>query len=389
VAVAVPAKNTNTVARIGDFHRVAAALQEAALDAEAWPTALSAFGERLGSKWTVVGAFDRDPRSGYALLRQDLAGERDHLAFFREHYNTPDTNPAVRDLATQRPGCLVPREHAFSDRVWCREPFYREIYRPRGLFHGLGMCVVNDAKQLAIIGVNRPRRAGVFDGRELEELRRTLPHLQRALQVFMTMAATEAANRAHRAAWDLLGCGVILLDRLGKISWTNATAAALLALGDGLVRRNGSLTAVLPSDAAALTPLIRDALLARNDQGLHPGGTLRVQRRSLKRALTVLVSPLRIAECFVHAPAAVVFVTDPESAPEPPAEAYRRLYDLTSREAAVAASLVAGARLADTAAALGMSIHTARTHLRALFRKTETRRQAELVALLARSIGIR
>jgi DNA-binding CsgD family transcriptional regulator len=377
------------MARIGDLQRVAAELQQAALDSEVWPAALSTFNELFDATWTLLGGFDRDPKSGYSLLLQDVTGERDHLAFFRDHYNTPDTNPAVRRLAVERPGFINLREDTFSDREWNRAPFYREIYRPRGLYHGLGMCVINDQTHLAIIGINRPRVRGEFTHQELAELRQLLPHLQRALQVFLRLAATEAHKRAHEAAWDLLGCGVLLLDRFGKVLWANSNAGALLSLADGLVRRNGCLSAAFPDDAATLASLIRDAILSRDDHGLNPGGALRVARRSRKRPLTVLVSPLRVDACFVRAPAAVVFVTDPESTPEPPAELYRRLYDLTQREAAVAASLVAGAGLAETAAALGMSIHTARTHLRALFRKTETRRQGELVARLARGSGIR
>jgi DNA-binding CsgD family transcriptional regulator len=247
------------------------------------------------------------------------------------------------------------------------------------------MCVLNNDSHLALVGINRPRAAGRFSEREIKALRHIAPHLQRALEVFVRIATLQARSHAHEAAWELLGCGVLLLDHSGAVLWSNGKARAMLAVADGLVLRNGILTAALASDAAALAATIRDALLARRERGLRPGGALRVSRRSRKRALSVLVSPLRIEHCFVRAPAAVVFVTDPEWQPGPPAEIYRRLYDLTIREAAVAASLVAGAGLAETALELGISIHTARTHLRGLFRKTETRRQGELIALLARA----
>jgi DNA-binding CsgD family transcriptional regulator len=369
----------------GALLRVAGKLQEAALHSEAWPEALSSFGALFASTWTVVGAFERDPRAKYSLLTQDAAGDPEHLVFFRDHYNTPDTNPALERLAAASPGAVNPREQTFSDREWRMSPFYKEIYQPRGLFHGLGMCVINDESFSAIVGVNRARAAGRFSEREIEALRQAAPHLQRALEVSLRIAPAQARNRAHESAWELLSCGVLLLDRSGAILWTNTKARTLLEAADGLVVRNGRLTAAHASDAAVLASAIRDALLARRDRGPRPGGALRVSRRSRKRALSVLVSPLRIEHCFVRAPAAVVFVTDPEWKSDSPAKVYRRLYDLTNREATVAASLTAGAGLAETAAELGISIHTARTHLRGLFRKTETRRQGELIATLARA----
>jgi DNA-binding CsgD family transcriptional regulator/PAS domain-containing protein len=367
-----------------DLLRVAAELQEVALQPEGWPEALSSFGALFGSKWTLIGAFDRDPHAGYAFLTQDSAGESDHLAFFRDHYNQPETNPAVKFLVTSRPGTVVLREQTFTDTEWVREKFYREIYRPRGLYHGLGVCVTNNSSHIALLGLNRPEAAGRFSDRELDGLRVALPHLRRALDVFLRFADLEARDRAHEAAWDMLRCGVVLIDDTGKVLWRNATAAALLALGDGLAVRNGSLFAVGANDNSALESLVRDAILASRGRGLRPGGALSIARRSHKRPFALLVSPLRIEHCVVRHPAAVVFVNDPESMPEPPTDALKRLYGLTSREARVAALLTGGASLADTAAALGISMHTARTHLRSVFRKTETRRQSELVALLAR-----
>ena len=53
---------------------------------------------------------------------------------------------------------------------------------------------------------------------------------------------------------------------------------------------------------------------------------------------------------------------------------------LTRREAEVAARLAAGQSLSDTAAGLAMSRETARHHLKQIFQKTDTHRQAELVA---------
>lgn len=58
-------------------------------------------------------------------------------------------------------------------------------------------------------------------------------------------------------------------------------------------------------------------------------------------------------------------------------------YHLTPAEASVTIRLAAGASLRAASKQLNISIWTARSHLRSIFQKTNTHRQAELVALLA------
>ncbi|WP_192247333.1 helix-turn-helix transcriptional regulator [Mesorhizobium silamurunense] len=80
-------------------------------------------------------------------------------------------------------------------------------------------------------------------------------------------------------------------------------------------------------------------------------------------------------------PAAIVFVADPDSAPDQ----LRNLYRLTPAEAAVAMAIARGEGLQAVADQLDISLTTARTHLQHVFEKTETRRQAELVRIIAAS----
>ncbi|MCD9149755.1 helix-turn-helix transcriptional regulator [Pseudophaeobacter flagellatus] len=58
-------------------------------------------------------------------------------------------------------------------------------------------------------------------------------------------------------------------------------------------------------------------------------------------------------------------------------------YHLTPAEASVTTRLASGSSLTAASKQLNISIWTARSHLRSIFQKTNTHRQAELVALLA------
>ena len=56
-------------------------------------------------------------------------------------------------------------------------------------------------------------------------------------------------------------------------------------------------------------------------------------------------------------------------------------------EARIAQHIASGSTLDATADSLGMARETARTHLKAVFAKTDTHRQSELAILLSRFLG--
>jgi DNA-binding CsgD family transcriptional regulator len=63
-------------------------------------------------------------------------------------------------------------------------------------------------------------------------------------------------------------------------------------------------------------------------------------------------------------------------------------YGLSGRERQVAGLAIAGRQAGDIAAALYISTHTARDHLKAVFRKTESHSRQELAARLGGSASL-
>lgn len=64
-------------------------------------------------------------------------------------------------------------------------------------------------------------------------------------------------------------------------------------------------------------------------------------------------------------------------------------FGLTTAEARLASAIGNGASLDIAADALGISYETARCQLKAIFSKTDTHRQGELVSLISRLIPLR
>ena len=87
-------------------------------------------------------------------------------------------------------------------------------------------------------------------------------------------------------------------------------------------------------------------------------------------------------------PAVAVFISVEEGSQSPaPVETIRKLFELTHKEAQLALCLANGRSLQEAAGDLGITLNTARAHLRSTFSKTGIDRQARLVRAILRSVA--
>jgi DNA-binding CsgD family transcriptional regulator len=190
-----------------------------------------------------------------------------------------------------------------------------------------------------------------------------------------------ARAAAKLAMLDRLACAGVLLDRKARVVRLNRHAEALL--GDGLEVRHGALVA---SDACSHRDLqqLMGGLRAGCLSPAAPSSRALV-RRSERSPLIVEILPLAALAADARGVAlALLVITDIERRPTVPEDLLRTMFGLTPAEARLACRLAEGASLDDVAEALGIVRNTARVQLRSVFAKTGTRRQGELIALLAR-----
>jgi DNA-binding CsgD family transcriptional regulator len=159
--------------------------------------------------------------------------------------------------------------------------------------------------------------------------------------------------------------GLAVTDRCGRVQFLNRAARAYL--GRGLLRlEQGCLRGTKPADAAALRRIIADAAAGH-------GGSARLEGEG---------APLLVAAGAVPGGAVLLRLVDPAAARLPTAAMLQEQFGFTPAEAALAVDILAGNDLAASAAHRRITRNTARVHLRHLFEKTGTRRQAELMRLL-------
>ena len=112
-----------------------------------------------------------------------------------------------------------------------------------------------------------------------------------------------------------------------------------------------------------------------------------VVSRDGRLPLTMIVTPLRPSGIGTQVqPLALVIIRDPEAATLS-TTALRELFGFTRSEAVIARDLASGLSLDDAAEQRGVGVATVRSHLKRILSKTGTHRQAEAVALIARSVA--
>ena len=283
------------------------------------------------------------------------------------------------------PGTIHIGTHLVPEHALSTSRFYTEWLQPQDLHHRLCAVLSREQATAVFLDVMRPRRCAAFDRDDIERCRSLLPHVQRALRMHRRIAELEIERDAAFHALDHLPWGVVFVDEHRNRLGANRHAQEILLAGDGLMARGSTLRAARADENARLDRLLSSALKRTGDLPASMGGPLSITRPSGAHPLSLLVVPLRPKTDALgdRGPAAAIFVSDPDvQLDSSNVEHLRELYALTAGEARLAAWLSQGKSIDEAAAAMGITVNTARACLKRIYGKTGVRRQPELVRLL-------
>jgi DNA-binding CsgD family transcriptional regulator len=310
----------------------------------------------------------------------------------KDTYGRSEKNPFIRSMPSLPVNVPLNLEQAMDADAFLRSKQYVEVLGPAGYRHWIAAVLDWNPQTSISMALARTERAGAFpDGHE-DVLRRLLQHLAAASLVRRRLRAALAAAEAPRAVLQALDCGVILLDRVGRLVYANPIAMRILARRDGLaLDRVGTVVCARPRDTGQLRQLISAASLAGAGRGLTSGGTLALPRAS-GQPYVVQVLPLAPENPLEGVPyhersVVALLLADPEVATIPSESRLRRAYGLTHAEASLTALLVQGMNLREAADSLCISGNTAKTQLKSVFAKLEVDRQTALVRRVLADLG--
>ena len=370
------------------FDRILASLYEAALDDGRWPAASALIDDALGAEGNalVVGADQPggDVRIFYAGFY--YRGERNtelEREYFDDYYARDERIPRLRKLPDSR---LVHCGDLYTDEELKNSPSYNEALSRGHTQDSINVRLDGPSGSRIVWVVNDPVDTGGWSSRQIELIRRLLPHVRQYVSVRLALADAGALGSSFDELLAATGCGIVQLDGRGRILAANDRARELLRAANGLLDQGGMLSASWPEDDANLQRLVARALPPLGAPGT--AGSMMVRRSGMQPPLKLQVVPAGNQEAEFRAwPVAVlVFITLPRSLTRLNPDLVEASLGLTPAESRVAVLLAEGKTVGQIAAAVGREQSTIRTHVRHIFGKHGITRQVDLVRLVL-SIG--
>ncbi|ALN71423.1 helix-turn-helix transcriptional regulator [Aureimonas sp. AU20] len=307
------------------------------------------------------------------------------LDLYQEHYQTLNPSHIYRErlgmgrVITERElDAILPVDLHSTE-------FYADWCRPQNFEHTMGEHLLNGEAPLSL-WLNRSAEAGPYHKLEQQRFHRLARSVRQAVRTSERLGQAHQELDALRQALGAQGLAVLALDRTLKLRSLNSLAEEVLRRQDGLRLRDGRVETVDPRDAPALEKAVSE--VSAPILGLaSPEAELAIRRAGAREPLKVSVTSTRgriAAPASFDASVAIVLLFRYETASRRNGlAALGAHFGLTPAELRLTAGIANGTPLREAALRLGISYETARSQLKAVFSKTQTRRQVELVSLLA------
>lgn len=269
---------------------------------------------------------------------------------------------------------------------------YQCFLKPLNIRHLLGQDVLRDDVLKVKISLERTADQPPFTKREKQLIELVTPHLQRAIRLRERHSDSSQMRCLFEEAMGRVGVGCVMLNANGRVVSMNARGRHFVDNGEVILVSNGRLRAAEGIDGRGLGKAIDLALAAhRNACRVQRGVGLRLESAPGIALIDLVVKPLfsdkQVAPLMAEdAPAVVVYINDcREPCIELEPAVLAQMYGLTPCEAQLASLLAKGTSIDEASELLRVSVNTIKTHLRGIYEKMGTNKQAQVVARLNHS----
>jgi DNA-binding CsgD family transcriptional regulator len=355
---------------------------DAALDPACWPKALEKTCRYVEGVASILLSQDSAQKS--ADVHFSWGDDPEYARSYQETYvkMNPLLLPMVLSTET---GSVVANSDLMPIDEFRASRFYKEWAQPQGYLDALSATLDKTATGYAAVAVARHERDGLVDDEMRRRMRLLSPHFCRSVAIGKVIEAHKVEAATFADTLDGLSAGMFLVDVAGRVVHANVRGHKMLAEASVIKGSGGRLSA---------TDLQADKTLAEVLEAAE-GGDVAVGSKGIAVPLLArdgvrwaahvlpLTSGARRQAGTYHAAVAAVFVRKAALDLSSPLQMLSDLYNLTPAERRVLIAIVEIGGVPDVAPVLGISETTVKTHLRRLFEKTGTSRQADLVKLVA------
>jgi len=354
-----------------DLFELVTGLYDAAVMSDLWPRVLDSCREFTGGASAAIFAKDvSGNRRQLFHIDGRLSPEQTHVYFSRLAPMDP-SNP-VQVYAEIEKGTITSQQINPDDFAQSR--FAAEWAAPQGIVDVGFATLERRGDWAALFGVFRHESDGLGDDDMRQRLSLLAPHIRRAVNIADIIGRASREAETFRGMIDRLATAVLLLDDDGRLVHANNAAETLLGR-----READERLGVLRLDRSQMRQMLRQSQASPGATFLETSAGARLVAHILP-----LASGARILTGLTNGdPVAAVFLQPAHFEPPSIPESLARAFDLTPAELRVALSTLRNDKVAEMAENLGLSEATVKTHLSRIFSKTDSRRQADIVKLVA------
>jgi DNA-binding CsgD family transcriptional regulator len=358
------------------------AIYDTTFDPARWTSVLEKVTTFMNGKASQLGLHNAASRTGNAFYSWGDDPKYTQLYFERYIKINPILVPFSLHGKIGEPisnSMLMPYEE------YCRSRAYIEWIKPQGIGDFTHVLIEKSAAGMGNFSIAHSQKDSPANDAARQRMRLIAPHVCRAVAIGQIIELHKVEAAMLSDAVDGVAAGVFLVRADGEIAYGNASARTLLGQKNVLREADGVLKVFDPIAQKAFDDAFAAAAggdIALGQRGIAIPLLSRDGERYVGHVLS-LTSGIRRQAASGYAAVAAVFVHKAVLQRPTLIEAVAAHFQLTPAELRVLFAIVEVGGVPQVAAVLGISEDTVKTHLKHVFAKTDTNRQADLVRLIA------
>lgn len=356
------------------------AIYEAALDDSLWKPLMNQIAHKIGASECHFFSPRLTP-SDQPFMLTSFEGLNTEIWKHYEDYFWQHDVWAIDAIKNGyfKQGTLFAGDQLITPSNFRNTEIFSDFFKPNfGAYDTVITLVVFDDKtpdQSPCTALNfyKPSHSESFNDKDFQLLRYLEPHLQRALHIRWKLQKKDQETQLREAALNQLNSGTLILDPKGQIVYANPLAEKMLCLGQNPTTNHGKLSSIHPLDRNAIDKAVINA-----SKGL--GSTLRFDNPQPIGARLANFAPFKSNSNWNSKEKYIfVMLSEPNKTNNELIVNITMTYGLSPAESRVLIHLLTRKSPQQIADVSGVSITTLRTQLKAIFAKTGTKNQRELV----------
>ncbi len=351
-------------------------IYDAAFDPALWNQTLTRIVEFTGAH---AAGFVAKNASGEAHVQHSVGISPQFVQSYLGGYGRFDPTHGIRLFNV---GELHTIEDWLPVEEFRKGQFYQEWARPQRMESISSVLLDKSADGFSYFGI---AKSEPVDDELRRKLTAILPHLLRSALTSQVLHQHASLVSPIIHTLDELKAAIFLLDGNGNITHTNESGQGMLARKDFLRTERGQLVAADPQLNRILHEAVMASILgdgATKSESIALPFVAHDGERFIGHLLPLTAGRRRKTGIARDATAAL-FVTGASLDINTASDIIKNIFKLTPAEARVLLTVVELGGLSEAAKHLDIAESTVKTHLGRIFTKTDTKRQADLVKLIA------